>query len=167
MYASHADRIGTGWSVLPGLGHTGASLRADLDMRSIDPRDEVALRRAPAATWRFATTTTEDPASLHVIALPFQPVTAHNGMRVAVSVDNGAPTILDFAAPEFSQRWQANVQSNTATEEVSGLKLAAGIHQVTIYALDPGVTLDRLEVDFTGAAHGYGAVPETKVKLSN
>jgi hypothetical protein len=163
MYATHADTIGAGWAVLPGLGHTGASLRADLDMASIDPKNEAAIRRAPVATWRFATTTTDDPATLRVIALPFQPVTSENGMRIAVSIDGGPLKVLDFAAPEFSQRWQANVQANTAVETVSELKLAAGVHQVTVYALDPGVTLDRLELRFTGAAPAYGAVPETRV----
>jgi hypothetical protein len=52
---------------------------------------------------------------------------------------------------------------STAVETVSELKLAAGVHQVTVFALDPGVTLDRLEILSTGAAHSYGAVPETRV----
>jgi hypothetical protein len=163
MYATHADAIGTGWQVMPGLGHTGASLRADLDMASIDPADASALARAPAATFRFATTTIEDPASVRVIALPFLPVTAKNGMRVAVSIDDAKPAVLNFAAPEFSQRWQAHVQSNTAVESIPNVALAAGVHQVTVYALDPGVTLDRLEVAFAGAPKSYGAVPETRI----
>jgi hypothetical protein len=71
--------------------------------------------------------------------------------------------VLDFAAPEFSQRWQAHVLANTAIETVPGLKLTAGAHRVTVIALDPGFTLDRLEVAFEGAAKAYGAVPETRI----
>jgi hypothetical protein len=150
--------------VMDGLGHTGASLRAGLDMPSVDPADAAALARAPMARWRFATTTNDDPATVRVIALPFLPVTTRNGMRVAVSVDGAPPVVLDFAAPEFSQRWQANVERNAAIGEVPNLKLAPGLHEVTVRALDPGVTLDRLEIAFTNAPRGYGVVPETRIR---
>jgi len=163
MYAGHADSIGKGWQVMNGLGHTGASLRADLDMASVDEHDEAAILRAPAATWRFATTTTEDPAAIRMIALPFLPVTRKNGMRIAVSVDGAKPVVLDFAAPEFSQRWQGHVLSNTSVETIDRVALSAGVHQITAYALDPGMTLDRLEVAFVGAAKADGAIPETRV----
>lgn len=164
MFATHADTMNGGWDVLDGLGHTGSSLRANLNMSSVDAADASSLAGSPQASWRFATTTTDDPATLRVIALPFLPVTAKNGMRVAVSVDGSAPVVLDFAAPEFSQRWQANVERNAAIGEVTNLKLASGMHEVTVRALDPGVTLDRLEVAFTNAPRGYGVVPETRIK---
>jgi hypothetical protein len=32
-----------------------------------------------------------------------------------------------------------------------------------VYALDPGVILDRFEIAFTGAPRAYGPVPETRV----
>jgi hypothetical protein len=164
MFATDADAKAGDWDVLEGLGHTGASLRAGLDMSSVDVADPAALARAPMARWRFATTNSDDPATVRVIALPFLPVTTRNGMRVAVSVDGASPVVLDFAAPEFSQRWQANVERNAAIGEVPNLKLAPGLHEVTERALDPGVTLDRLEVAFTNAPRGYGVVPETRIR---
>lgn len=77
-----------------------------------------------------------------------------------------APSVLDFAAPEFSQRWQSHVLTNAAVEKVPGLHLTPGVHEVTVRALDPGVTLDRLELAFTGAPRAYGPVPETRVRGS-
>jgi hypothetical protein len=163
MFGTHADTVSGQWQVLDGLGHTGASLRASLDLPSINPSDAAALSAAPSATWRFATTTADDPATVRVIALPFLPATTRNGMRVAVSVDEAPPVVLDFAAPEFSQRWQANVERNAAIGEVPNLRLKPGVHTVTVRALDPGVTLDRLEVAFVNAPQGYGVVPETRI----
>lgn len=32
---------------------------------------------------------------------------------------------------------------------------------LAVYALDPGVTLDRFEVVFKGASTAYGPIPET------
>ena len=164
MYAAHADQVGSGWAVLDGLGHTGASLRSDIHMTSVDAQDAAAVAAAPKATWRFATVTTDDPGTLRVIALPILPVTSENRMRVAVRVDDGPLQVLDFTAPEFSGRWLERVQSNAAVETVQNLKLKPGPHVVTIHALDPGFTLDRLELVFAGAARAYGPVPETRVK---
>ena len=164
MDAGHADATTKGWTLLDGLGHTGAVLRSDLDTPSIDPADRARLAAAPRATWRFATTTDDDPATLKVIALPFLPVTSENEMRAAVSIDGGPIHVLDFAAPEFSRRWQRHVLDNQAVETIPGLNLKPGAHQVTVYALDPGFALDRLEVDFTGAPQGYGPVPETRIR---
>lgn len=47
-------------------------------------------------------------------------------------------------------------------EKLPGLRLVAGTHTLTIYGLDPGVTLDWFEIAFTGAPRAYGPVPETK-----
>jgi hypothetical protein len=163
MYAAHADQAGQGWSVLEGLGHTGAVLRSDIHMASVDAKDTAAIAAAPKASWRFSTVTTDDPATLRVVALPILPVTSENRMRVAVQVDDGPLQVLDFTAPEFSARWLERVQSNAAIETVQGLKLKAGAHTVTIHALDPGFALDRLELAFVGAARAYGPVPETRV----
>jgi hypothetical protein len=80
-----------------------------------------------------------------------------------VSIDNGPLHLLDFFAPEFSAAWREHALSNKAIEKLTNLRLKPGAHTLTVYALDPGVTLDRFEIAFTGAPHAYGPVPETRV----
>jgi hypothetical protein len=159
IYATHSDSRTDGWEVLNGLGHTGASLRSDLDLHSTD----TVAGKLPSATYRFATTTVDDKATLNVIALPVLPVTSENGMRVAVSIDGGAPQILDLKAAEFSQEWRRNVLTNSAIGEIDNLRLASGAHTLKVFALDPGVILDRFEIDFAGAEHAYLPVSETRI----
>ena len=163
MYATHADQVSAGWEVLDGFGHCGASLRSRLDMKSVDAANEAAIRQAPSATYRFATTTPNDRAVLKAVALPTFPITKDNGVRIAASIDGGSPQVLDFSAPEFSEAWREHVLTNAAVEQGANLALAPGAHTLIVYALDPGVTLDRFEVDFTGAPRAYGPVPETKI----
>jgi hypothetical protein len=171
MYASHADAKSAGWEVLDGLGHTGASLRSDIAMASVDPADPAALAKAPTATWRFGTAVKRgydlvhgEKASLRVVALPILPLTSKNGMRAAVSIDGGPPVVLDFYAPEFTDRWRQHVLSNTAVETIHGLSLKPGAHTLTVTALDPGLILDRFEIDFDGAPRAYGPAPETRLE---
>lgn len=159
IYATHADTLSGGWETLDGLGHTGASLRSRIDMKSVDS----GVRGAPTAQYRFATETGDDPATLRVIALPILPVTSGNGMRVAVSLDGGAPVILDLQTAEFSATWKQNVLTNTAIGELNNLRLKPGAHELTVYALDPGVILDRYEIAFAGAPRAYDPVPETRI----
>jgi hypothetical protein len=161
IYATHADALSDGWETLTGLGHTGASLRSKLDL--VSAKDDSPSGDFPTATYRFATTTTDDKATLDVIALPTAPITSENGLRVAVSIDGGAPVVLDLKAAEFSQEWRHNVLTNEAIGRIGNLRLAAGAHELKVTALDPGLILDRFEIAFTGAQQAYGPVPETRI----
>lgn len=84
-------------------------------------------------------------------------------MRAAVSIDGGPVTVLDFNAAEFTEAWRQHVLSNSAVAVVHDLAFKPGAHTLTIYALDPGLTLDRFEIDFDGAPRAYGPVPETRI----
>lgn len=53
--------------------------------------------------------------------------------------------------------------SNTAVVEIPNLPLRPGSHTLRVYALDPGVTLDRFEIAFKGASSAYGPIPEARV----
>lgn len=164
IYAHNADTTSIGWSVVDGLGHTGASLRSAYTLSSLplDPSAE-AIAGAPMATYRFATTTADDTATLRLIALPMLPVTAKNGMRVAVSVDDGPPRVLDLDTVEMSETWQRNALSNTAIAEVPGMALTPGPHVLKVYALDPGIVLDRIEIAFAAAPRVHDPIPETRI----
>jgi hypothetical protein len=163
MYATHANSVSAGWETLNGLGHTGASLRTRLDMASVNAADPAAVLAAPSAGYVFETRTGDDPASVSVFCLPTLPITSENRMRIAVSVDGAQPQVFDLAAAEFSETWKENVLTNAAVARLGNLRLAPGRHTLKVYALDPGVILDRIEVAFAGAHAAYGPVPETRV----
>jgi hypothetical protein len=164
IYASHADERSAGWKILEGLGHTGSSLRSDLQMKRLDAKDPATWKQAPAVTYRFATSTADEPATLNIVALPVSAIDSEHGMRLAASVDGGAAVVLDLRSAEFSTTWRQNVLANTAVGRVPGLHLAPGDHNLTVWALDPGAILDRIEITFDGANAAYGSVPETRVR---
>jgi hypothetical protein len=161
IYATHADGRSAGWEYMEGLGHTGASLRSRLDAPSLTNLS--ALQDAPRLTYRFATTTNDDAATLSVVALPMAPLTSENGVRIAISIDNRPFEQMDFSSAEFSETWRRNVLSNTAIGTMKNLRFARGPHELSLVALDPGVVLDRIQISFVGANDAYGAVPETRV----
>jgi hypothetical protein len=174
MYATHADIKRGDWHVMTDLGHTDGALQTDLDMAPIDPADASSLATAPYAEYHFATGALDRnyqfpnyildySATIRAIGLPVFPITKDGKLRIAVSLDGAPPEVLDFATEYYAAAWRENVMANTAVVEIHDLPLRQGRHTLGVYVLDPGVTLDRFEIDFRGSSPAYGAVPETKV----
>jgi hypothetical protein len=96
---------------------------------------------------------------VRIVLLPTHPLTPSAGLRLGVSLDGGAIQLLDFSTLGRSDEWRENVLSNTAVRSIHVRRLAAGAHELRLYALDPGLVLDRIEVELDGAVRRYGAIP--------
>jgi hypothetical protein len=175
MYATHADTTSGTWHVLDGVGHTDAALQADLDLAPVNADDPTSLAKAPKAVYRFATLrpdrdysfpnyVLDTVATIRAIALPTFPITKANRLRIAISLDGAKPTVLDYKIEYYAAKWRQNVLDNATAVEIHDIAIKPGTHTLTVYALDPGVTLDRFEVTFNGASTPYGPVPETRIR---
>ena len=175
MYAAHADVLSGAWNVLTGVGHTGADLQSNLDLEPVAMSDRAAFAKAPRAVYRFATGVQDhdysfpnhvidDVATIKAIALPTFPISKGDDLRIALSLDGGAPRVVDFRIVYYGAKWRQNVLDNAAVVAIHDVPIAPGNHTLTVTALDPGVTLDRFEIDFAGASPAYGPVPETRVQ---
>jgi hypothetical protein len=151
LSAADAD-TGTDWEAIDGLGSLGRALRTRLDLAVRTPS---GLKDAAPASFSFATST-EAGGTLKVVVLPTHPLTPITGVRIAVALDGGAPQALDFNTVGRSDEWRGNVLTNTAVRSIALPSLPAGRHVLKVYALDPGVILDRIEVDLDGAPAHYG-----------
>ena len=174
IYAAHADVLTGAWQVLDGVGHTGADVQASLDMAPVNPDDAAALAKAPRLLYRFATLppdrdysfpnyVTDETATLRAVGLPVFPTAKDGKLRIAVSLDGGKPQVLDFSVVYYGAKWRRNVLDNAAVVELHDMTLKPGGHTLEVYALDPGVTLDRFEIGFAGAGRTYDPTPETRV----
>ena len=141
------------WETIEGLGSSGRVVRSRLDLPSLGAKD--AARAAPLV-YRF-TNTSDVGGEVKVVALPTKPLHPGLGVRVAVSLDGGSLQLFDYATVGRSDEWRENVLSNTAVRSLRFKLLKRGPHELTIHALDPGVVLDRIEIDLDGAPRHYGA----------
>jgi hypothetical protein len=141
------------WETIDGLGSQGQVVRARLDLPSLDAKD--AARAAPLI-YRF-TSRSEVGGEARVVALPTRPLHPGLGVRIAVSLDGGPVEVFDYATVGRSDEWRENVLSNTAVRSLAFKLLKPGPHELRIHALDPGVVLDRIEIDLDGAPAHYGA----------
>ncbi|WP_331010092.1 glycosyl hydrolase 115 family protein [Sphingomonas sp.] len=150
-----AGTAGPDWEVAPDLGSQHGALRSRLSLPS---RPADAVSTLVPVRYRFANVTATG-AVVRVVALPTHPRDPVHGVRIAVSVDGGPPELLDLATTGRSDVWRRNVLANSAVATLPLRPVAAGIHDIQVYALDPGVLLDRIEVLFDGARPLYGGGP--------
>lgn len=143
-----------GWTLVPGLGSFGESMRSSLTLKSID----TSAQSTSELTYEFATIS-QGKVKLKLVAVPVHPLTSANKLRIAVSLDGSPFETFDFATHGRSDEWKANVLSNTAVREQVHTDVSAGRHKLKIRALDPGFVLDRVELSFDGAPAFYGKPP--------
>ena len=151
--AALAGSAGADWEKVPGLGSENGVLRARLTLPS---RPLAEAKMGGPVTYRFASVTATS-ANLNVVALPTHPLTPANGVRVALSIDDGPMQPLDFGTIGRSDQWRTNVLSNRAIATVPIKMVKPGTHTLRLVPLDPGVTLDRIELVFDRARPLYGA----------
>jgi hypothetical protein len=153
VIAATATHMAPQWETIDELGSQGKVVRSRLDLPTLGPRD--AAKAAPLV-YTFASRSAYG-GQLKVVALPTKPLHPGVGVRIAVSLDGGPPQLFDYATVGRSDEWRENVLSNTASRSLPFKLLKPGRHELRVYALDPGVVLDRIEIELDGAPRHYGA----------
>jgi len=153
--AGSAVSSSTDWEALPGLGTSGSAMRARLHLPS---RGLDALAAMSALKYRFQTSS-EGGAHVRLVAVPVHALTSENRLRIAVQLDDGPLEIVDYTTVGRSDEWKRNVLGNMAVRSSALARLDPGVHTLRVYALDPGVVLDRIDVVMDGAPEYYGMPP--------
>lgn len=143
------------WEAQPGLGTSSHAMRARLDLAS---RDVAGLQGVAPLTYRFQTRS-DGGATLRFVAVPTHALTSANRVRIAVQLDDGPLETFDYTTVGRSDEWKHNVLSNMALRSMNVPRMAPGAHTVRVWALDPGVVLDRIDVVMDGAPTHYGMPP--------
>jgi hypothetical protein len=79
-----------------------------------------------------------------------------------VAVDDGAPQVVNLAASEKSAAWSTNVLRSAAVGVTRLAVWPAGTeHSVHLWALDPGLVLEKLVVNLGGLKPSVQGPPFT------
>lgn len=146
------------WEVFGGLGYSGNSVWADPLQLAPSARE---LSEAPVLEYDIHFRSTRR-VKLKIHAIPVHTLTREHKLRIAVAFDGEEPKVIDFQTYGRSEEWKLNVLANNALRETTHQIRSRGNHVLKIYALDPGVMLDRLEIDCGGLPDAYGLIDETR-----
>lgn len=147
------------WKPVEGLGYAGKAVMLSPAQGSFSDKPATNYASLKYDFYTFS----KGNAQVNVYCLPTHALNANHQMRIAISIDGQEPEVIDYRTFDRSETWKQNVLSNTAISVIIHTFKEPGNHTLTITALDPGIIIDRITIDFGGLKPGYAAVPETKV----
>lgn len=169
IFAENFNRIsnngGYEWQLLEGLGYTGNSVWVNplnIKEKKYDPElENPSVLEYDFFLQRSGTVT------IKVYGIPVHPVNKKFGVKFALSINNEKPQLIDFETHGRSETWKINVLSNTAEGAVQYQIKNAGLQTLKLFAIDPGVIIDRITIDAGGLIKSYSALTETKIEYVN
>ncbi|MDC7677458.1 glycosyl hydrolase 115 family protein [Asticcacaulis machinosus] len=156
---------GAGWRSIKGLGRTGSAVTV------LPSNTKFTSKTAPSLDYRFHVST-GGMANVRVRLLPTFPIAQDQGLRLAIAVDDGILHSLNVtdgfettAGNGMLSSWGKRVLSN-ATEVTITLPtpLTSGWHILRLVAVDTGVVVDKIIIDFGSLPRSYDGPPETRIQ---
>ncbi|GAA2341564.1 glycosyl hydrolase 115 family protein [Saccharopolyspora halophila] len=165
MNAEHYDRrrggAGARWKRIPGLGR---------DSDGVEPFPVTAPSarpgRGPLLEYRM-TTFTAGEVTVWAYLSPRNPALAADGLRYAVSIDDGEPQIVDIIAAtgsddaEMNDNWARNTSDNVNRTATTHTLDRPGVHVLKIRMIDPTVVVQKIVIDTGGLRPSYLGPPES------
>jgi len=100
-------------------------------------------------------------ATLHAICAPSLGFVPGRGLRLALAFDNDQPQVVDIAPSYLSKTWEKAV-SDACVDIETKHTLSPGPHSLKVWAIDPGVVIQRFVIDLGGLRPSYLGPPESK-----
>jgi hypothetical protein len=130
------------WEIIPGLGRTSAAVSvfpitaeppAENELRDKSPRLEYTLRFAADGDY-----------TLRLQVLPTHPIRTGQAQRVGYSLDDATPSIASLPPQDATAIWSQGVLNAYRQIDVKLHISTAGSHQLRLYGIDPGLSVDKL-----------------------
>jgi hypothetical protein len=135
------DGGGLHWQRIAGFTAEGAAMAAS-------PVTAAAVEHPGGAGARISypiTAPAGDRIAVRVVAAPGLDVRGTGRQRLALSIDDGAPVIVDLLAGDDDAAWRRSVSDNRRTATAT-LPATGGGHVLHLWLVDPQVVVERLEI---------------------
>jgi hypothetical protein len=162
-YSSAVNTPELKWKSVDGLGYAGKVVMLAPAQESYSDKPTTTQASLKYDFYTFS----KGNAQIKIYCLPTHALNTNHQMRLAISVDGQEPQVIDYRTFDRSETWKQNVLCNSASSTITHSFKEPGNHTLAITALDPGIIVDRITIDFGGLKSGYSAVPETKIMDGN
>jgi Glycosyl hydrolase family 115/Gylcosyl hydrolase family 115 C-terminal domain len=106
-------------------------------------------------------------AEVSALIAPTQAFVPGCGLRLAISIDDQKPLVVDSLADHTPKAWERSVIDNIRVVRVPVTVAEPGYHVLKFWMVDPGVVLEKLIVDFGGVRPSFLGPPESYRRLGN
>jgi hypothetical protein len=163
------NRGDSAWEIIDGLGRANNAIAVLPPTNPGVPPEQIAAK-APALQYDFATVSNPGNARVIVRCIASHEVTPGAGLRYAVSIDGEPPQVVNIESGkrgvdlEKNSTWKTNVLRGAALGVSDHVIKSGATHVLRIWALDPGLVLEKIVIDFGGLKPSQLGPPETPAK---
>jgi hypothetical protein len=144
----------THWEELPGFGET----RSAMTLFPVTAASN--LNSAAGLDYRMYLYD-QGQFSMQAVLAPTLNFVPGRGLRFAVSVDNGQRIVIDALEHNTQKDWEEAVSDGVKKVSVPLSIVTPGYHTLTIWAVDPGVVLERIVLSHGTILPSYLGPPES------
>jgi hypothetical protein len=160
-YARRVDKPGARWAPVPDLGRTDSAM-------TILPPTAASFaspEAAPLLEYKMYLFSA-GKAEVNAILSPSLNFAPDRGVRLAVSMDDGAPQVVEaipkgYVAGDSNRDWAESVRNGARTVKTALDVAKPGYHVLKIRMVDPGIALQKIVVNMGGLKPSYLGPPES------
>jgi hypothetical protein len=155
------------WQKILGLGYNGEAVSVFPTTVAVRAEPQRILSESPCLQFKIWLRQAGD-WNLTLRTLPTFSVETGQPQRYAVALDDEPLKIvsLPMSLDEHNRQWQEDVLRNAALTSSRHVVVAAGLHTLKIWMVDPGIVIDAMAVeDGNGPKLGYVWPAETRVRF--
>ncbi|HEY1202191.1 MAG TPA: glycosyl hydrolase, partial [Niastella sp.] len=149
-YAKAINEEDVQWNTINYIGHTGNGVTF-LPPFSRTP----AFDKTNAHLEYNIYTTDSGAAKVMVYCSPTLPFNESTGLQYAISIDDETPRLINIHADNSDRAWAQSVSDNIRISTSTHTLPKAGHHTLKIWAVDAGIVLQKIVVDFGGVRKSY------------
>jgi hypothetical protein len=155
-YAKAVEAGGVSWGAVPELGRT---------LSGVTSFPVTAPSQAPGQGAHLdydVVLAKGGPLAVQVTVAPTLDFRGKGGLHYAVSIDGGAPQLVNLEADPSNDAWDRSVADNARVITARFPAVSAGAHVVKLWRVDPGVVFERVTLDLGGVKPSYLGPPESR-----
>jgi hypothetical protein len=142
------------WEELPGFGETRSAM-------TIFPVTAASNLNSAAGLHYRVYLSDHGEFSMQAVLAPTLNFVPGRGLRFAVSVDDGQRTVVDALEQNTQKDWEEAVSDGVKKVSIALSIAAPGYHTLTVWAVDPGVVLERIVLSHGQLLPSYLGPPES------
>lgn len=160
-YTEKVDTPSARWEEIPDYGRTLSSM-------TVFPVTSPSLtvgKDSPCLEYRMYLFNA-GPVKVETILAPTLNFVPGRGLRFAIALDDEPPQIVDALANNSAADWATAVKDSVRKVQSKHTVMQSGYHTLKLWAVDPGVVLQKIVVDTGGVRPSYLGPPESYRNLA-
>lgn len=156
-YISDSVKFGQGvrWTALKGFGKTAGAVTP----MPVNFAPMAMSKENPSISYRFYTNES-GAASIRFYLSPTLNIWHSEGLKFAYTIDGGMPVIMNINKGfETEALWRKEVAASIRKIEGQVNIKTSGLHTLTIWAISPGVVIQKMEIDFGKEKNSFLGAP--------